>query len=466
MTAVQGPATAPRRGGLDRSRPPAPGRPSTFEFPAFRHQQLDNGLQILIARSPRVPLASLQILMPAGGQHDSLELPGRASLHGALLDEGTERRSSLEIARWVEGLGGSTSAGAGWNMAYAEVVSLAQHLASGHELLAEMVRSPGFPEREIDRLRHETRAEMLRRKGVPTSLAQRFFAAAVYGGTVYGRPLIGTEESLDRLDREALLGFYQDHVGPRGSTVIAVGDFDPEAEIASIEDAFGDWQSPVSPGLPVTTAPVIEPPRIERSEVHIVDRPGAAQTQLRLGHAGLPRNHPDFPQMLLLNAIFGGKFTSRINLNLREKHGFTYGAHSVFARRRGPGPFVVNAAVATDVAGAAVEQVLFEMRRIREQPVEPDELTETQDYLVGVFPYTLQTINDLAKRLEALAVFDLPLDYYDTYPSMLYDIGREQMLEAAREHLQPDRLAIVAVGPAEDLAPQLEGFGPVTVHRP
>ena len=211
---------------------------------------------------------------------------------------------------------------------------------------------------------------------------------------------------------------------------------------------------------------MIEPPVIERTEVHIVDRPESAQTQLQLGHASLPRNHPDFPRMLLLNAIFGGKFTSRINLNLREKHGFTYGAQSFFARRRGPGPFAASAAVATDVAGAAVEQLLLEMRKIREQPVDDDELRETQDYLVGVFPYTLQTIGDLARRLETLAVFDLPLDYYESYPALLYDLSREDLLEAAREHLHPDRLVIVAVGPAEELSPQLEGFGPVTVHQP
>ncbi len=170
--------------GLDRSRPPAPGRPTAFEFPAFRQKRLDNGLQILTASSPRVPLSSLQILIPAGGQYDALDLPGCASLHGSLLDEGTEHRTSQEIARRIEGLGGSAGSGAGWNMAYAEVVTLAQHLDSGRELLAEMVRSPGFPQREIDRLRHELQAEMLRRKGAPSSLAQWFFAAAVYGGTV------------------------------------------------------------------------------------------------------------------------------------------------------------------------------------------------------------------------------------------------------------------------------------------
>ncbi len=255
--------------------------------------------------------------------------------------------------------------------------------------------------------------------------------------------------------------FYRHHVGPAGSTVIAVGDLEPEAEIERIEEIFGDWAGPPEPEIPA-----IEPPVIERTEVHIIDRPGSAQAQLQLGHSGLPRAHPDFPRVLLLNAIFGGKFTSRINLNLREKHGFTYGAHSFFTRRRGPGPFAVTAAVATDVAGAAVEQVLVEMRRIREEPVTQVELTETQDYLVGVFPYTLQTIGDLAKRLEAIAVFDLPLDYYDGYPAELYDIGRDDLLETARQHMHPERLAIVVVGPAEKLVPQFESFGPVTVHTP
>ncbi len=448
--------------GPDRSRPPEPGRPSGFEFPAFRQRRLDNGLQILAARSPRVPLTSLQILIPAGGQYDTLDLSGLASLHGSLLDEGTERRTSLEIARLVEGLGGSAGSGAGWNMAFVEVVTLARHLDSGRELLAEMVRSPGFPRDEIDRLRQQLEAEMLRRKGDPSALAGRFFAAAVYRGTVYGQPLIGTEEGLGRLDREALLSFYRGHVGPGGSTVIAVGDLDPEAEIGRIESAFGDWRPEAS--QPVL--PVIEPPQVEHTEVHVVDRPGAAQIQLQLGHASVPRAHPDFPRILLLNAIFGGKFTSRINLNLREKHGFTYGAHSFFTRRQGPGPFAVTVAVATDVAGAAVEQLLLEMRRIREQPVSRDELAETQDYLVGVFPYTLQTIGDLAKRLEAIAVFDLPLDYFDSYPATLYDVSCDDLLETARRHLHPDRLVIVAVGPAETLVPQLEGFGPVTVHRP
>ncbi len=446
---------------VDRSRPPLPGPIGSFDFPAFSSVRLANGLWVLVARMPRVPLVSLQALIPAGGQFDAHDLPGLASLHGSLLDEGTASKTSLEIAGLAENLGGSLNSGAGWNMAYVEVGLLSRHQAAGLEMLAEMIRSPAFPPEEIERARQQRQAEILRRKGHPASLAERYFAAAVYRGTVYGNPLVGTEESLERIDRDSLLAFWRRHVVPEGSALIAVGDIDPEDTIALIERELGTWPRDAPPA-PQT----IEPATIEHTEVHIVDRPGSTQTQLQLGHASVPRNHPDFPQMTLLNAIFGGKFTSRINLNLREKHGFTYGAQSQFARRRGPGPFNVRAAVASDVAGAAVEQLLIEMRRIRRQPISRQELEETRDYLIGVFPYTLQTISDLAKRLEAIAIFDLPEDYYDIFPANLAKVSEDQILDAARQYFDPDHLVIVAVGSAEELTPQLETFGPVHVHQP
>ncbi len=447
--------------GIDRSQVPSPGALRSFDFPTFRHHRLDNGLRVLAVSMPRVPLVDLQILVPAGAHYEARESPGLAHLHGSLLDEGTLQRSSLELAGLVEGLGGSLSSGTGWNMAYVEAGLLSSHLDRGLELLAEVVRSPGFAASELDRVRQRIQADILRRKGLPASLADRFFAAAVYGDTVYGRPLIGTAESLEQIDRELLMAFYRQHVVPDGSTLIAVGDLDPDDLLTQAISHLGAWEASPQPSLPV-----IEAVPLARTEVHIVDRPESAQTQLLLGHAGVPRSHPDYPQTILLNAIFGGKFTSRINLNLREKHGFTYGAQSGFARRRGPGPFSVRAAVGTDVAGAATEQLLLEMRRIREEPVSSQELEETQDYLVGVFPYTLQTISDIAKRLEAIAIFDLPMDYYEHYPAVLADISQEDLLAAAQQHLDPDHLAIVAVGPAKDLRPQMESFGPVLVHQP
>ncbi len=446
---------------LDRSQPPPPGDVRGFRFPAFQRARLDNGLQILAARLPRCPLVGMEILVPAGGQFNPVSQPGLAGLHGELLDEGSGERSALDIAKHVEALGGSLVSGGGWNVAYVDVDLLSTHMVDGLELLAEIVRTPRFESDEIERVRQQRLAEILRRRGQPTAVAEWTFSKAVYAGTPYERPLIGTAESLERITRDDIRNFYQRHVVAGGAFLVAVGDLDPDELCAQAQAHFGDWSSPPPPELPE-----IVPEMLAETQVHLVDRPGSAQTQLHIGHAGLPRQHPDFVPLLILNAILGGKFTSRINLNLRERHGYTYGASSALVQRQGPGPFYVRTAVANDVAGAAAGEVVHEIRRICEQEVSEEELRETQDYLVGVFPYTLQTISDLIRRFEALAIFELPEDYFESYPSMVYGTTRKQLLSAARRHLHPDRLAIVAAGPAEELRPQFEALGSVTVHPP
>ncbi|MCP4658741.1 MAG: insulinase family protein [bacterium] len=446
---------------FDRSRPPPVGEIRGVRFPPFTRAQLANGLSILTARLPNFPLINVEVLAPAGGQHTPMGHAGLASLHGGLLDEGTLRRSSPEIAMAVEQLGGMLTSGTDWDCAYVATGLLSTHGDAGLELVAEIIRSPSFPVDEIERLRGQRLAEILRRKDHPAALAERAFIRAVYGDTVYAQPLIGTEESVGALRREHLVDFYRRHVGPRGSFLIAVGDLDPDRLVTRIGEVFGDW--PEQPGV---ARPVIEPAALPRTEVHIVDRPGSAQTELRLGHVGIFRNHPDHPKTVLLNTIFGGKFTSRINLNLREKHGYTYGAHSQFVFRQGRGPFVIRAAVATEVAGAAVRELVHELRKIREELVTPIELRETQDYVIGVFPSLLQTTGEVAKRLENLALFDLGDDYYEAYPAVLRELSREDVLEAARRYLHPDHLAIVVVGPADELRPQLESCGPVRVVTP
>ncbi|MEE8526612.1 MAG: pitrilysin family protein [Thermoanaerobaculia bacterium] len=446
---------------VDRSQPPPPGELRPFRFPAFQRARLDNGMQILAARMPRYPLVGMEILMPAGGQYNPATLPGLAGLHGELLDEGSEIRPALQIADQIEALGGSLSSGASWNVAYVDIDLLSAHLQPGLELLAEIVRSPSFENDEIERIRQERLAEILRLRGQPASVADWTFAATVYAGTPYGLPLIGTEESLKRMTRDDVHGFYRRHVVAAGSILVAVGDLDPDELFTAADKLFGDWRSPPAPERP-TFAPAM----LNETQVHLVDRPGSAQTQLQVGHASLPRQHPDFVPLLLLNAILGGKFTSRINLNLRERHGYTYGASSFVVQRQGPGPFFVRTAVANEVAGAATREIVDEIRQIREQAVTVDELRETQDYLVGVFPYTLQTIDDLVNRLEALAVFELPEGYFDNYPSLINGTTRDQLLRAGRRHLHPDTLAIVAAGPADELRPQFEALGPVTIHSP
>ena len=447
---------------VDRTVPPPPGEIRPFRFPPFLRTRLANGLAVVAARLPGLPLVSLEIVALAGGQFDPQGWEGIAAMTAAALDEGTVRRSSIEIAATAERLGGYFTTGADWDVGYLATGLLSDHRDAGLELLAEVVLSPTFPEAEVERLRRQRLAEIVRRAQDPTTLADDRFHREVYRGTVYAHPLLGDQESIQRLDRETMAAFYRRHFSLAGSALIAVGDFEPEALLRAAESAF----AAAGPAAPAPAPPEIRPAPLTGVSVHIVDRPGAAQTELRVGHASVPRTHPDYIPLVVLNTLLGGKFTSRINMNLRERHAFTYGASSRFVPRMGPGPFLVNAAVATASAGAAAREILYELRRVREDLVEPEELDETRTYMVGVFPYTVQTIGDLAKRLETLTVYGLPDDYYASYLQKVAAVTREEVLEVARRHLDPERIAVVAVGPAETLEPQLAGVGPIAVWNP
>ena len=446
---------------LDRTVPPAPGAVKPFRFPEFVHHRLDNGLQVYLARVDRVPLVGIEVMGRGGVLFDPPDQPGLASLHGELLDQGTAQRSSSQIASFVESLGGSLSSAAGWNAAYAEAALLSRHLDAGLDLLTEVIRQPSFPEEEIDRLRQRRLTDLLRRLDRPVALVDRQLAKALYGEGVYGRPALGRPDSIEGLDRDAFLRFNREHMSPSNAVFLAVGDFQPHDMLRRVEASFGDWPRGESVSLPdFGTRP------LDGVEVYVIDRPEAAQTQLQLGHVGVRRDHDDFPTLMLLNSIFGGKFTSRINLNLRETHGFTYGAQSTFERRLGPGAFFIRTAVANDVSGRAVDELLLEMRRMRDERVEPEELDDSRSYMNGFFAYSMQTAGDLLKRLETLAIFGLPDDYYERYPEMLAAVGPEELQAAAQRHLHPDRLAIIAAGPADTLVPQLRHLGEPQVVTP
>lgn len=444
---------------VDRSGPPPAGELRPFRFPPFVRRTLGNGLKVVAARLDSFPLLSLEIVAPAGGTFDPPGKAGLASLTAGLIDEGTRNRSALEIALHVERLGGYLATGVDWDGSYLAAGSLVANWRATLDLLAEVAISPSFPEPEIERLRHQRLAEILRRRQVPAALADRCLQRTIYEGTPYAWPLIGTEATLALLDRSAIVECYESLYRLSDCTLIVVGDLDPETLLGAAAELLGSPSSDPGPGLPAR--PEISPSLLPETSVFVIDRPGSAQTELQVGHAGVPRTHPDYPKLSVLNSILGGKFTSRINLNLRERHGYTYGANSRFYGRRGPGPFSVNTSVATPSAGAAAREILFELNRIREEEVTERELDEARSYIAGVFPYTLQTIGDLTKRLETLTLYDLPDDYFNRYLAEIRAVSRPEIRSAAQRFLHPERCAIVAVGPADELARQLEGLGPI-----
>jgi zinc protease len=439
---------------FDRSQPPAVTASGGFRFPDFLDQRLENGLRVFVARYPRGPLVHQLLVLPGGAQHDPCDLAGLSALTASMIDEGTAERSAIEVAYEVERLGGYLTSQADWDSMSAALGILAKEQQRGLDLLAEVVCTASFPEEELARLREQHLAELQRRSARPAAQASDALAQLVYGKTAYGNPLLGMANTVRIIKRQDILSTAEQQITPAGAALILVGDLDPDRSLEMATAAFRDWMGPDIP-----PPPAIEPPVAEQHQIVLIDRPQAAQAELWLGHVGVPLDHPDRPGLGVLNSLLGGKFTSRINLNLRERLGITYGASSSFSQRRAAGPFVVAASVDSEAVGKAIREVLWELQRLRDEPVTAAELADTQSYLQGIFPFTLQRIEGLADRLADLAVYGLPRDYFTDYFARVATVTIADLQDLARKHLHPDRLAIVAVGPRTILEDQLTPFG-------
>lgn len=441
---------------LDRSRPPASPPVEPFHFPEFEVEDL-GGVELYLLPRDTLPLVHLEVALRCGADGEPATARGLATLGAALLSEGTARRSSQQIAEAAEGLGTEVQTSADWDGTYLELTLRSEHAAAGLDLLHELLTEADFPEAEVERMKRRRLADLRRRLARPDFLASRQMLRALYPDHVYGESLIGLTDDIERLGRDQVVDWAK--VFRRApASLLVTGSFDRRAleERMTVWGAFGTDVDEPSP-----TAP---PRHRDTRRVVVVDRPQARQTELRVGHIGLPRVHPDRIAAQVLNGLLGGKFTSRLNLSLRERLGVTYGAWSRFSARRGRGPFVAGAAVETDATGRAATEILSEMERLRVEHVPEEELADTRSYLIGTFPYSLQALEGLAGRLEDLAIHPgLPRDAYRRWPGLVAAVDVEAVAEAARKHLHPERATIVAVGPAESLRPQLAALGPLEV---
>jgi zinc protease len=450
--------------GPDRSRPPSTGAACATRFPAIERARLPGGLEIVLLRQSTAPLLSLSFVAGAGAELDPPGGDGLAALTAALLDEGTSCHDSAEIAARVERLGGAIGSSADWDAAYLRLEVLRRDLEAGLELMAQVLLDAAFPPSELERLRQHRAAEFLALRDRPGVLADGALLRAVFAGTPFARLAIGTPSSVAGLRREDCQAWHRRAWLTSSLALVAVGDIDlgtlARTTEAALSRASSAAESPPSLGPPTIDRASCEPGP-EQARVLLVDRPNAAQTELRIGHLGIHRTHPDRSLLAVLNTVLGGKFTSRLNLNLRERHGFTYGAASRFQLRRGPGLFSISAAVATESVGAAAREALAEMERLRQEAVPAEELADAKSYLVGVFPYTLQSAADLCGRVEDLLVYGLPDDEYDRSLERIAAATPQTVLAAARRTLRPAAATLVAVGPGPTLRQQLEPFGPV-----
>lgn len=441
---------------------PAAGLPRPYHFPHFERRTLPNGLRLVVAPVHRLPLVSVVVVVDAGAVSDPVGQEGLAVLTARALVEGTESMDAIALVERVERLGSALDSGADWDAAVVSLTALAPKLAEAFEVLADVLVRPAFPEREVDRLKGERLAELLHLRSEPRGLAEEAFARAVYAeDSRYARSEGGGEEAVAALTAADVRAFHAARYHPAATTVIVAGDVTVDDAESLVARTLGAWDGATTPA-PTPSDRAGSPTR----RVHLVPKSDAAQSEVRLGHVGVPRNTPDYFPLLVMNSILGGLFNSRVNMNLRERHGYTYGARSGFDWRRGAGPFSVESAVASDVTVAAAKEMLIEIDRMREEAVGDDELSLATSYLDGVFPIRYETTAAIASALASTVVYGLPDDYFDAYRERVRSVTSEDVRRVAREHLHPDALQLLIVGDPAAVQEPLEalGFGPLVVH--
>jgi zinc protease len=412
----------------------------------------------------QVPLVTASVVLKGGEAVLPDSLAGLAVLTGTALDGGTENRSGPELAEAFEGIGSSLSVHTGWDSTTLSLTCLADRKEEAMGLLAEALLEPAFPPGEVDRFKQQRLASIRQRKMDPGSLADdsaaHFFFAE---GVPYHRPLAGTVDSVEAMGAEQTRKLWEERFRPRGGGLVVVGDVDV-GEIENLsESCFGGWE-----GAPEPPQPFESKPRNRDGGVAVVDRPGAVQSEIRIGQVGASRSSPHFFPLQIFNSVLGGAFTSRLMLNLREERGFTYGVRSRFSFRRKAGPFVISTAVATEVTAAAVQEAVSELRGLLERGPTLEEVTQSRDFISGVFPLRLETTGQVAARIAELLVYDLPDQFFSTYRDEIRAVTPEATLEAGQAVLRPDELMVVVVGDGEKVRGPLEalGLGPVQVVSP
>jgi zinc protease len=419
-------------------------------------------MQLVVAPVRKLPIATVIALVDAGAVCGSDGREGIAQLTAALLLEGTLTSDGAELVEKFERLGASVETAADWDGAAVTLTALTEHLGHAVRLLGEVLRAPSFPPREVDRLKSERLAELLQLRAEPRGLADEMFTRVLYApGSRYALPEGGSEETVTAITLEDVQRFYQSRYRPGGVTLIIAGDITPDEGERLANDTFGDWTGDAPAPASTSDAPA----RMHRA-LHIIAKPDSAQSELRIGNVGLPRNHPDYYGAMVMNAVLGGLFSSRINLNLRETHGYTYGAFSHFDWRRQAGPFVVSTAVQSEVTAPAAREAIGEIERIRADEVTPNELSLATSYLDGVFPIRYETTDAIAGALATLVEYELPDDFYDTYREHVRAVTTQQVLDVARSHLHPSALQMLVVGDLDAVQDPLEtlGFGKANVY--
>jgi len=437
---------------VDRTRLPPLGPDPVLQFPAIRKSTLANGLGAWTIEHRDVPVVVFVLLLPVGAAADPDDRPGLAALAGDMLDEGCGSRSALEVHDALARLGAQMETEVGSDATIVSMSVLARNLDQGAGLLAEMLRAPRFEQKEFDRVRELRLNRLLQLRDLAPAVADRAFTQLLYRNHPYGHLAIGTEGSLRGMMLRDVSAFYKRAYRPDRITVIAAGDASHDDLRGAIERAFGDWR-PADEAAPVVDPGEIGPPKQPAERLALVHRGGASQSELRLGLVAAHRRTEEYHALLVLNMVLGGQFVSRVNMNLREDKGYTYGARTAFDFRRGRGPFLLQVSVQTEVTADALREALGELAAIRgERPVTAAELATARAALTRGYPRNFETADQIARAAAQLALYELPDDTFSRFAPAVNAVEVEDATRAAQAYLDTARMLIVVVGDRDRIA--------------
>ena len=435
-----------------RSQTPAPLPPRPISIPTPRETTLRNGLSLVVVEDNRLPLVSYRLAFPVGGAFDPPGLPGLTDLLAGLLPEGTQSKTSKEIAEEVARMGASLSAGATSDYTIVAASALSQFNDPVLDLVAEVILEPSFPENEVELAKQNTKESLRQQRAQPSFLASEMVSRVMFGDHPYSI-VAPTPESIDRSSREDFVRFHLSKLVPNNAVFIVVGNVRYEDIVSRIESLFSTWEKGEA-----LVANFPAPPVRTKRTAYLVDRPGSAQSNIVIANSGITRTSPDYFPMMLMHTVLGATASSRLFMNLREDKGYTYGAYSSLDARRSAGTFRATAEVRTPVTGDSLKEFFYELNRIGSAPVSDKEIADAKSYLTGVFPIRLETQEGLTDQLVQIKMLNLPSDYLQTYRDRIQAVTVQDIQRVAQQYVKPDEAALIVVGDGAQVMEQMQPY--------
>jgi zinc protease len=433
---------------------PKPGPNPKFALPAIEKSKLSNGLDVWLVRQAELPIVSMNLVIKSGSMADPKGKLGIAEYTADLLNKGTKNRNAVEIANQAQNIGSNVGAGSGWDSTNVSMTTLTKHLDKALELYADVIVNPTFPDAELNPIKQRAIVGLTQRKTNANAIANIAFNSVLYGKEhPYGQA--SSEASIKAITRDDLVKFYETYYRPNNSTLIVVGDTTMAGLKTKLESAFANWKSAEVPAtkIPATT-------KVAQPGIYLIDRPGSAQSVVTIGQIGVSRDNPDFVALSVMNSILGGQFSSRVNLNLREEKGYTYGARTGFSFRKGAGPFSASADVQTAVTKESVQEFMKELNGIRGAiPVTEKELEYNKQSIIRRFPQGFETNGQISGQLSNLLIYGLSDTYFNEYIAKVNAVTVADVNRVANKYLDPANMAIVIVGDKKVIEGKLKDLG-------